>query len=102
LEYDHVHPAALGGAATVENGRLLCRAHQLISAEQTFGRAHLERCRRGSRKGESASSGGSAGTSGSVQSGQTADAMDCHTEASSISPVAQSYELLLFGREHAT
>jgi 5-methylcytosine-specific restriction endonuclease McrA len=25
LEYDHVHPAARGGAATVENGRLLCR-----------------------------------------------------------------------------
>jgi hypothetical protein len=36
LEYDHVHPAALGGAATVENGRLLCRPHQQLSAEQTL------------------------------------------------------------------
>jgi 5-methylcytosine-specific restriction endonuclease McrA len=77
LEYDHVHPAALGGAATVDNGRLLCRAHQLISAEQTFGRAHMEKCRRGSRKGESASAG----------------------ESASRRP---SCELLLFGREHVT
>jgi 5-methylcytosine-specific restriction endonuclease McrA len=63
LEYDHVHPAALGGAATVENGRLLCRHHQQLSAEQTFGREHMEKCRRRSQKGDSTSPGGSSGAS---------------------------------------
>ena len=37
LEFDHAEPVARGGEATVENVRLLCRAHNLYAAECTFG-----------------------------------------------------------------
>lgn len=38
LELDHVLPVARGGHATVENLRLLCRAHNRQAAEREFGR----------------------------------------------------------------
>ena len=37
LEYDHVHPVARGGEATVANTRLRCRAHNQYEAERTYG-----------------------------------------------------------------
>jgi 5-methylcytosine-specific restriction endonuclease McrA len=37
LEFDHVHPVARGGQATVENTRLRCRAHNQFEAERTYG-----------------------------------------------------------------
>lgn len=38
LEYDHIHPWALGGASDdPDNIRLLCRAHNLRSARRIFG-----------------------------------------------------------------
>jgi hypothetical protein len=37
VEYDHVHPVARGGAATLDNLRLRCRAHNQYAAECTFG-----------------------------------------------------------------
>jgi hypothetical protein len=37
LEYHHVVPFAAGGATTMENLRLLCRAHNSHEAEQYFG-----------------------------------------------------------------
>jgi len=37
LEYDHRTPVARGGASTVENLRLRCRAHNQLEAERTFG-----------------------------------------------------------------
>ncbi len=37
LEFDHVDPVALGGQATVDGTRLLCRAHNQFAAECTFG-----------------------------------------------------------------
>lgn len=37
LEFHHVEPYALGGAPTVENIQLRCRAHNLHEAEQVFG-----------------------------------------------------------------
>jgi len=37
LEYDHIVPVANGGEATVENIRLLCRAHNQHEAERAFG-----------------------------------------------------------------
>jgi len=37
LEFDHVHEFARGGEATVDNVRLLCRAHNQYLAECTFG-----------------------------------------------------------------
>ncbi|WP_242360935.1 HNH endonuclease [Anaeromyxobacter sp. SG17] len=46
LELDHIQPAALGGPPTVENLRLACRAHNLLHAESTFGREHMDRFRR--------------------------------------------------------
>lgn len=42
LELDHVQPHALGGANTVGNLRVLCRAHNRLFAERTFGREHVE------------------------------------------------------------
>jgi 5-methylcytosine-specific restriction endonuclease McrA len=37
IEYDHVHPVARGGGSGADNVRLLCRAHNQLRAEQTFG-----------------------------------------------------------------
>ena len=49
LEFDHVDPVALGGQATVEGLRLLCRGHNEYEAERTFGsgfmNARLEEAR---------------------------------------------------------
>ena len=43
LEYDHVTPRALGGDNSVENIRLLCKAHNLLAAEQVFGREYIKK-----------------------------------------------------------
>ena len=43
LEFDHVHPKALGGLGTAANCRLLCARHNRLAAEQAFGRACIER-----------------------------------------------------------
>lgn len=37
LEFDHIHPHGDGGDATVDNVRLLCRAHNRYEAQQFFG-----------------------------------------------------------------
>jgi hypothetical protein len=42
LEFDHIEAAALGGSATIENGRLLCRSHNMAHAETTFGRETMD------------------------------------------------------------
>jgi 5-methylcytosine-specific restriction endonuclease McrA len=41
LQMDHVIPFALGGRTTVENLRLLCRAHNQYEAERVFGEEHM-------------------------------------------------------------
>ncbi|ABS25656.1 HNH endonuclease [Anaeromyxobacter sp. Fw109-5] len=46
LELDHIHPQALGGPSTVENLRVACKSHNLLHAEQTYGREHMDRFRR--------------------------------------------------------
>ncbi|HET9598697.1 MAG TPA: hypothetical protein VFP65_24190, partial [Anaeromyxobacteraceae bacterium] len=71
VEYDHVRAAALGGEPTVANGRLLCRPHQMLSAAQTFGRAHMDRYRRRGER-EATSPGGSA-AAGIASEGQPRD-----------------------------
>jgi 5-methylcytosine-specific restriction endonuclease McrA len=38
LEFDHQEAVGRGGRATVENIRLLCRAHNQYAAEQTYGK----------------------------------------------------------------
>ena len=42
LEQDHRIPRALGGTTSVQNLRLLCRAHNQRAAELVFGRRHIE------------------------------------------------------------
>ncbi|ABS25540.1 HNH endonuclease [Anaeromyxobacter sp. Fw109-5] len=51
LELDHIHPQALGGPSTVENLRVACKSHNLLHAEQTYGREHMDRFRRESVSG---------------------------------------------------
>jgi 5-methylcytosine-specific restriction endonuclease McrA len=43
LQLDHVKPLALGGTSTVENLRILCRAHNLEAARLVFGDAWMDR-----------------------------------------------------------
>ncbi|MBI5168278.1 MAG: HNH endonuclease [Candidatus Eisenbacteria bacterium] len=40
LELDHVLPVALGGETSVENLRVLCRAHNQFESERVLGEAH--------------------------------------------------------------
>ena len=42
VQLDHENPRACGGAGTTDNGRLLCRAHNLFEAEKVFGREYVE------------------------------------------------------------
>ncbi|MCX5730869.1 MAG: HNH endonuclease, partial [Deltaproteobacteria bacterium] len=42
LEIDHVVPRGRGGLSTVENCRILCRAHNIEAARQVYGDAHME------------------------------------------------------------
>jgi 5-methylcytosine-specific restriction endonuclease McrA len=37
LEFDHIDPYALGGATSVANVRLLCRAHNQFEADRAYG-----------------------------------------------------------------
>jgi 5-methylcytosine-specific restriction endonuclease McrA len=48
LELDHIQPLALGGPPTRDNLRLACKPHNMLHAEQTYGREHMDRFRRGS------------------------------------------------------
>jgi hypothetical protein len=53
LELDHIRPRARGGSSCASNGRLLCRAHNHLAAEQEFGRQHIEQAiakQRGTRR----------------------------------------------------
>jgi hypothetical protein len=42
LEFDHVQEFALGGEATVDNVRLLCRTHNQYAAECSYGAGFME------------------------------------------------------------
>jgi len=43
LQYHHDHPWGRGGSREPDNIRLLCRAHNLYTAEQDYGSEHMER-----------------------------------------------------------
>jgi hypothetical protein len=43
LELDHIDARARGGTDEPHNLRVRCRAHNLLHAEQTFGKGHVER-----------------------------------------------------------
>jgi 5-methylcytosine-specific restriction endonuclease McrA len=63
LEVDHVHPVSRGGRSTADNLRLACRKHNILHAEEVYGREHMTRFRRescqASRTGEFTISGDS-------------------------------------------
>ena len=42
LEFDHIQPVARGGKSTIENLRLLCRAHNQFEAERAFGMKFIQ------------------------------------------------------------
>ena len=42
LEFDHILPVARGGESTVANVRMLCRTHNQLEAERTYGYALME------------------------------------------------------------
>ena len=46
VEFDHIVPVARGGETTVDNLRLLCRAHNQYVAEQVFGAGFMDQKRR--------------------------------------------------------
>ncbi len=46
LELDHVTPPLFGGGATADNLRLRCKPHNLLYAEQVYGREHMDLFRR--------------------------------------------------------
>ena len=58
LEFDHIEPVGRGGTATVDNVRLLCRAHNQFEAECAFGTEFMDHKRQEAR----ASRGAHAGT----------------------------------------
>jgi hypothetical protein len=51
LEFDHIEPVARGGASTVANLHLVCRAHNQHAAERAFGIEFMERKRIEARRG---------------------------------------------------
>lgn len=56
LEFDHIHPVARGGRATIEGMRLRCHAHNQYTADRAFGSGFMNRKREESlatRRGES-------------------------------------------------
>ena len=54
VEMDHLDPAARGGTARLDRLRLACRLHNLLYAEEIYGREHMRKY----RKGESTIAGG--------------------------------------------
>ena len=46
LEVDHIVPFAAGGKTVLSNLRLRCKQHNLLAAEQFFGREKIEHFRR--------------------------------------------------------
>ncbi len=47
VEVDHVDPVARGGTGRLDTIRLACRAHNLLYAEQVYGREHMQKYRKG-------------------------------------------------------
>jgi len=69
LELDHIRPVPQGGAATVDNLRLRCRAHNQYEAERIFGAGFMSQKRdeARARRGQSSKERGRSGRS--IQAG---------------------------------
>ena len=50
IEFDHVRPVARGGRSVADNVRLLCRAHNQMLADQTFGPGFMRDKREGAHR----------------------------------------------------
>jgi hypothetical protein len=50
LEYDHIEPVACGGASSLDNLRLRCRAHNQLEAERAFGTEFMRHKRDAARR----------------------------------------------------
>jgi 5-methylcytosine-specific restriction endonuclease McrA len=50
LEFDHIVPVAKGGRTTIDNLRLLCRAHNQYAADQAFGQHFMDKKRASRRR----------------------------------------------------
>jgi hypothetical protein len=46
LELDHIRPLAQGGTSTLANLRIRCKGHNMLYAEQVYGREHMDLFRR--------------------------------------------------------
>src|SRR5574341_124301 len=46
-QVEHIDAAARGGKATLDRLRLLCKGHNLLYAEETYGREHMRKYRKG-------------------------------------------------------
>lgn len=44
LEFDHIKPFALGGESLESNLRLTCKPHNLLNAENAFGKEFMKQC----------------------------------------------------------
>jgi 5-methylcytosine-specific restriction endonuclease McrA len=51
LEFDHIDPVGRGGSATVDNIRLLCRAHNQHAAERAYGVGFMKAKREAATEG---------------------------------------------------
>lgn len=62
LEHDHIIPRGCGGTDDPTNIRTLCRAHNRLAAEQTYGKATIRRmmARRRAARGQRSTHGGRA------------------------------------------
>jgi hypothetical protein len=65
LELDHIIPVAHGGQSTVDNLRLLCRAHNQHAADRTFGVTFMNGKRVAARQARRRGNGPGAVTEGS-------------------------------------
>jgi 5-methylcytosine-specific restriction endonuclease McrA len=50
IEFDHIQPIARGGRSDASNVQLLCRAHNQLRAEQTYGAGFMAEKREASRQ----------------------------------------------------
>ncbi len=53
LEVDHIQPLSRGGTSTLDNLRLACKQHNLLHAEEVYGKAFMQKYRKPVGKGRS-------------------------------------------------
>jgi len=72
LQYHHAQPWGKGGTSEPSNLALVCRAHNLLLAEQDYGAAHVERRVEQARQAARAGGGGAGQSHGDCGAGAQA------------------------------